>query len=248
MSYYGVIFPEFWTGSTGLELRARGGKDAQILALYLATNRHANMLGLYHLMAVDMKHETGLSVKAIERSLGVIAETAFAAFDAATSFVWVRQMARFKLGLHPGETLQPADNRVVAANRLYQHLGVNPFLGPFYDANRKLLCLRKRREVDMSLVVSRAYNHQMSSLQGASKGLPSQDQDQDQDQGSVTGIRDQGSATVRAGAPPAPPVPNGARPHVRGDQAHRRRVAADAGAARRASAPVDEAMVKKHFG
>ena len=80
-SYYGVIFPEFWTGPTGHEIRARGGKDGQLLALYLATNPHTNMIGLYRLLLDDIRHESGLSAKAIER--GFAAATAFATFDAA---------------------------------------------------------------------------------------------------------------------------------------------------------------------
>lgn len=182
MSYYGVIFPEFWTGQTGSELRQGGGRDAQLLGLYLATNRHANMLGLYHVLATDMKHETGLSFKAIEKALRVIAETSFATFDAATAFVWVRQMARFRLGLRNGDTLQPGDKRVVAVNRLYAGLEMNPFLGTFYAANRKLLCLRKCREIDSDLVVPFTADHHMSPLgrgmHGASKGHASQKQDQ----------------------------------------------------------------------
>ena len=182
MSYYGVIFPEFWTGQTGRELREHGGKEAQLLGLYLATNRHANMLGLYHVLVDDIKHETGLSLKAIEKGLRVTAAATFATFDAATAFVWVRHMARFRLGLRNGDVLNPGDKRVVAVNRLYHNLEVNPFLEPFYDANRKLLCLRKCRQTDTALVVPFTADHYMSplvrGLQGASKGHASQKQDQ----------------------------------------------------------------------
>lgn len=173
MSYYGVIFPEFWTGPTGRELREHGGKEAQVLGLYLATNRHANMLGLYHLLADDVKHETGLSFRAIEKGYRVSGAASFAIFDAATAFVWVRQMARFRLGLKNGDGLDPDDKRVVAINRLYQALPANPFLGDYYDLNRKALCLRKRRD-GFGLVVPFTSDHYMSGFQGATKGLVSQ--------------------------------------------------------------------------
>lgn len=163
MSYYGIVFPEFWTGPTGRELRKRGGKEAQLLALYLATNRHANMLGLYHLLIEDVRHETGLSIRAIEKGYQVVAATEFAIFDAASAFVWVRQMSRFRLGLKNGDALDANDKRVIAINRLYHALDLNPFLGAFHDLNRKILCLKKRRE-GSDLVVPFAAAHYLSGL------------------------------------------------------------------------------------
>lgn len=162
MSYYGVIFPEFWTGRTGRELRERG-KDAQLIALYLATNRHANMLGLYHLLLDDVKHETGLGWRGVARGLEAVAEVDYARFDTASSFMWVRQMVRFRLGLQPGEALDPDDNRAKGVNRIYAAIDPNPFLGDFFDANHKVLRLRKRRE-PVGLVVSLSSVHHMSGL------------------------------------------------------------------------------------
>jgi hypothetical protein len=169
-SYYGVIFPEFWTGTTGRELRRQGGKDAQILGLYLASNRHANMIGLYRLLVDDVKHETGLSVTAIARSYSVLQKAGFAIFDTVSSFVWVYQMARFRLGLKNGATLDAEDKRVPAVNGLYHALEGNPFLGDFYDQNRSALKLKKRRDA-IGLVVALTTPTISRPLQGASKGL-----------------------------------------------------------------------------
>ena len=174
MSYYGIIFPEFWTGRTGRELRDRGGRDAQLLCLYLATNRHANMLGLYHLLVDDLKHETGLSFRAIEKGYHVANDATFASFDSVSGFVWVRQMARFRLGLKNGDCLDANDKRVIAINRIYHALDPNPFLGEFYDLNRKLLCLKKRRETEACVVVPFTQDHYMSGFKGPSKALGSQ--------------------------------------------------------------------------
>ena len=68
-SYYGVVFPEFWTGPTGRQLREHGGKDAQLLGLYLISNRHTNMLGLYRLRIDDIRHESGLGLTSFEAEL-----------------------------------------------------------------------------------------------------------------------------------------------------------------------------------
>lgn len=140
-SYYGVTFPEFWTGATGRALRREGGKPGQILALYLTSNRHSNMLGLYRLLPDDVTHETGLTAKELVRAYAATALVGFAEFDAASAFVWVRTMARFRMGLRVGQTLKPDDNRVRAVNRLYQGLDPNPFLGRFFDLYRDVLRL-----------------------------------------------------------------------------------------------------------
>lgn len=185
-SYYGVVFPEFWTGPTGRHLRECGGKDAQLLGLYLISNRHTNMLGLYRLRVDDIRHESGLGIKAVERGFAATAAVNFARYDAATSYVWVLQMARFRLGLKLGQTLNPDDNRALATNRIYHALESNPFLGTFYDANHKLLRLTKRRD-DVGVVVALGDVPHMSGLpsplEGAYKpvtesGIRDQDQDQ----------------------------------------------------------------------
>lgn len=167
-SYYGIIFPEFWTGTTGRQLRA-WGKDAQLIGLYLASNCHANMLGLYRLGLDDVRHETGLGLKAIEKGLQAAAESGYALFDASTEFVWVRQMARFRLGLKAGEGLRDGDKRAQAISRIYHAIEANPFLGEFYDLNRKILPLGRRRE-SIGLVVPFSANHKISPIQGATKG------------------------------------------------------------------------------
>lgn len=172
-SYYGVIFPEFWTGTTGRQLRVHG-KEAQLLGLYLATNRHANMLGLYRLLPDDVRHETGLSAKAIGRAFSAVAAETYAAFDTESAFVWVRQMARFRLGLKAGMALDPEDHRVLGVNRIYHAIDGNPFLGEFFDLNRLTLRLKKRRD-SVGVVVPYPTHHQMSSLEGAYQGASKPD-------------------------------------------------------------------------
>jgi hypothetical protein len=178
MAYYGVIFPEFWTGRTGRALREQGGKDAQILALYLVSNRHTNMIGLYHLELDDVRHETGLGAKAIDRGVSACAAVDFAHYDPAAGFVWVVQMAMFRLGLSRGERLSASDLKVKGVERLYRGLSDNLFLGRFFDHYRETLRLSKPRRpqgIEADTTTGRP-------LQGASEGLTSQYQYQDQKQ------------------------------------------------------------------
>ena len=184
--YYGVIFPEFWTGTTGRQLRAFG-KEAQLIGLYLATNRHANMLGLYRLALDDVRHETGLGTKAIQRGLQAAAETGLALFDALTEFAWVRQMARFRLGLKAGESLREGDKRAQAISRIYHAIEANPFLGDYYDANRKILPLGRRRE-SVGLVVPFGADH---NIQPHRRGYGGGSPDTDTDLRTETEIRQQ---------------------------------------------------------
>ncbi len=179
---YGVLFDDYWTGLSARAIRRRGGKDATILSLYLIANRHANMLGLYRLLDDDVKFEVSLGVASIRKAYGALADAEFAAHDDRSGFVWVYQMARIRLNLEPGQALDPDDKRVLHINRIYTALDANPFLGPFFDANHRILRLKKRREGG-SLVDPQPSTHQMSGLprgfDGASKP--------------VTEIRDQGS-------------------------------------------------------
>lgn len=145
MSQYGILLPSFWGGATGREIAERGGKDAQLVAVYLTANQDANMIGLYPVELDVMRVRIrSLSLKALARALDVLGQVAFADYDRRTSIVWVREMAKFRLGLHVGP-LDVKDNRVKGAQRLYRDCVPNPFLAPFFDRYGAELHLPVRR-------------------------------------------------------------------------------------------------------
>jgi hypothetical protein len=144
-SYYGIVFPEFWTGDTGRAIQASGGKDAQLLALYEMSCRHATMIGLYPLPLRDIRHETGLGMKGLVRAVTVLAHLGFSEYDARTEHVWVREMAKFRLSLQKRSPLDPDDKRVTGVQNLYDRLVENPFLEPFFDRYAKEVRLKRRR-------------------------------------------------------------------------------------------------------
>ncbi len=168
-SYYGVLFEEFWTGRTGREIRRRGGRDAQLLAAYLISNRHANMLGLYRLALEDVCHETGLRGSVVKKAFVALAAAEFARYDVAAEFVWVQNMFRFRLGLKPGQALPAKDKRALGANRLFHRLPNNPFSGEFFTATAGLLHLTLTAPAS-ALKEGQQEDH-ASPFQGATEGL-----------------------------------------------------------------------------
>jgi hypothetical protein len=145
VSHYGVLLPGFWDGETGPAIARAGGAPAQLVALYFMSNQDANMLGLYRARLPMIKERIRtLSVKQLERAIAACAEAKFADYDTVTEHVWVREMAKYRLGLHNGP-LKADDNRCKGAIQLYAKLPDNPFLGPFFKRYRKDLHLSKGR-------------------------------------------------------------------------------------------------------
>ncbi|MEO7862303.1 MAG: hypothetical protein ABIU05_18100 [Nitrospirales bacterium] len=127
-----MVLSQFWTGRTGKAITV-AGKDARILATYLLTCEHSNMLGLYRLPLLYVVEEAGLKRREVIAALEQLRSIEFAAYDPETEFVWVYEMARHQLGLLPQEFIKEGDHRAQGAARLYKQLAPNPFLLPFYD-------------------------------------------------------------------------------------------------------------------
>lgn len=140
-----MIRSQFWSGTTGKAITI-AGKDTRILATYLLTCEHANMLGLYRLPILYIAEETGLKRKEVLAALENLKAIGFAHYDDGAEFVWVIEMARFQLDLSPGEALNESDHRVKGVMKIYKQLAKNPFLGPFYDRYASCLHLSSRRE------------------------------------------------------------------------------------------------------
>lgn len=106
MRDYGKVAPQFWTGETGKALKA-AGPEAVIVAMYLMTSPHANMIGLYYLPVLYIAHETGLGFEGASKGLQGAIEAGFCSYDAPSEHVFVHAMARFQVG----EQLKPDDKR-----------------------------------------------------------------------------------------------------------------------------------------
>ncbi|EMG9443940.1 DNA-binding protein [Escherichia coli] len=168
MRDYAKVSPRFWLGETGKELR-KAGAEAQVVAFYLMTSPHANMLGLYYLPVLYLAHETGLGLEGASKGLRRASEAGFCSYDHDSEMVWVHEMAAWQVG----EALKPGDNRCAGIRNEYASLPENAFLSAFYD----------RYKTDFHLDVRRNNSRNSTrGFEGALKGLRSQEQEQEQDQ------------------------------------------------------------------
>ncbi|MFX4760411.1 hypothetical protein ABTB43_06360 [Acinetobacter baumannii] len=167
MREYGKVSPHFWTGSTGKKLREC--PDSIVVAMYLMTCPHANMLGLYYMPLLYVAHETGLGLEGAKKGLKWACEAGFCSYDEVSEMVWVHEMARFQVA----ESLKPTDNRCKGIQKDYDSLPANPFLSSFYEKYATAFCMTNRREGKGTLSLSNL---------APSKPLLSQEQEQEQEQ------------------------------------------------------------------
>lgn len=194
MRDYSILTPTFWIGQTGKALR--GHTEAQIVAIYLLSSPHANMLGLYYLPLIYIAHETGLTTEGASKGLQRLSEEGYAHYDEISEYVWVVEMARYQIG----GSLDIKDNRVKGIQREYDSLPSNCFLGQFFDKYHEPFHLKSPRKPE-----------------APSKPLRSQDLDQDQEQEQSPSIEGQTRAREMRGSvktkrqqskPPQTPCPD----------------------------------------
>lgn len=132
------VHQNFWLGSTGADLRALGTEHL-LVGLYLITNPHCNLYGLYYLPLTTVQVETGI-VKGLNGILRAVSDTGFARY--ADNWAWVPNMLRYQMG-----GFSPADNRLKSVSRWYANLpSTCPFLASFWDEYSGALPLGDRRE------------------------------------------------------------------------------------------------------
>jgi len=106
MRDYGKVSPQFWVGKTGKALR--GNLEAQVVALYLMTSPHANMIGVYYCPIEYIAKETGVPLEVASKALQCLIDADFCTFDAESEYVFVHKFAEHQLGAE----LKASDKRV----------------------------------------------------------------------------------------------------------------------------------------
>ncbi len=163
MRDYGKVSPQFWIGETGKLLR--GNLEAQVLALYLMTNPHATMTGVFHCPIIYMAHETGLSMEGASKGLARLIEVGFCEYDEPSESVFVVNMAAYQID----DSLKPDDKRVLGLRKEVSKMLPARFQHRFVEVYGLRFHLEKQGENN-------------SPLQAPCKPLPSQEQEQEQEQ------------------------------------------------------------------
>ena len=96
MRDYGTVSPKFWVGSLGRQLR--GNPATQIVALYLMTSPHANLMGLYYCPIEYIIKETGLSLDAVTKALQILNAADFCTYDQDAEMLFVHKFAQHQIG------------------------------------------------------------------------------------------------------------------------------------------------------
>lgn len=127
MRDYGSVSPQFWIGKTGKQLR--GNAQVQVLALYLMTSPHANMIGVFHCPIMYMAHETGLGFEGASKALESLINVGFCLYDYESETIFVVRMAAHQVG----EGLDSKDNKVKGVHKEVAKIAVQALKTAFIE-------------------------------------------------------------------------------------------------------------------
>ena len=137
MRDYSKVSSVFWTGKTGKSLR--GDMQAQVIAMYLLTSPHANMIGVFRCPIIYMAHETGSPIEGASKGLQTLVEGGFCSYDEDEELVWVHNMAKHQIG----DELAAADKRVKSIQKQYENLPECRIKQGFYEKYKAAFNLAK---------------------------------------------------------------------------------------------------------
>jgi len=108
--------------------------DCKLLALYLLTNRHSNIIYLYYLPIAYIVADTGLTTEVVQQHITHLQTIGFCKYEHASNYIWLPEPMRFSLG----DALKPGDNRIEAIRKIVSTLSrvelVDQFVKEFGDA------------------------------------------------------------------------------------------------------------------
>ena len=116
MKSYAKIYQGFWTN--GNDELHNLGLEARLIAIYLFSNSHRNMLGVYYLplsyAAIDLR----LPVEKVCEAMNHLCQIGYCTYDESTHYVWVYNMIVEQVG----ENFDAKDNRIKGINIIWQSL------------------------------------------------------------------------------------------------------------------------------
>lgn len=138
---YSKISPQFWVGKIEREI-LKLGVESRLLAFYLMTCPHSNMIGIYYLPVAYIVHDTKIDRVLIDKALKELIEMGFCSYDFTTDYVWVHEIAKYQVSDH----LEEKDKRGKAINDIFRTLPDLIFLNEFYEKYQDVFHLSARKE------------------------------------------------------------------------------------------------------
>ena len=118
----------FWTMPEAQALR-QAGPDACLVACYLLTSPHANMLGIFYLPLQYASIDCGLSVETLSKTLEQLGALNFCHYDASTQYVWVVDMLHYQVGVN----LAMTEKQLKGLYALCRHFPPLTFMGVLHS-------------------------------------------------------------------------------------------------------------------
>jgi uncharacterized phage protein (TIGR02220 family) len=161
MREFAKISPQIWIDEQGRKIK-KLGLDAKLISLYLMTNPHANMIGVYYLPVSFIAHEVGLSVEQAEYAIYKLCEVDFCSYDIETEYIWVHEMGMTQIS----SQLKSKDHRVKGVNEAFNALPELPFNRRFFEKYSEMFLLGSNEPVQ-------------HPIEGASKPLHSKEKEKE---------------------------------------------------------------------
>lgn len=110
MRDYGKVFSTFWTSDSTRDL----SDDAKVLALYLLTGPHSNIIGCYRLPDGYISEDLGWTLQRVSKGFGELFQKGFATRDEDTKWVFVNNHLKWNPLENP--------NQITGGVKLYDQI------------------------------------------------------------------------------------------------------------------------------
>jgi hypothetical protein len=156
-----TIDTAFWTDPKVKDLPS----DGKLLFLYLITNPHTHVSGIYYLPTVVISHETGLSKTRLDTLWDSLSRLGFARRDQKTEVVWVVNMFRYQ---------GKGEKNIISASSQLKILHNSPLCQQFAEIYPEVLQVKNGYRI--------GYGIQSSPAQGPQEQEQDKDKEQDKEE------------------------------------------------------------------
>lgn len=154
---YRVIDGAFWTDPRVRKLAGSG----KLLFLYLITNTHTHVSGIYYLPRIVIAHETGIPADRLDTLCDTLSGAGLVRFDAENEIVWVVNMFRYQ---------GKGEKNTIAASQHLKSLHESPLCQQFASSYPEVTKIKN------------GYKPHRVRIPYPAQGSQDQDQEQNQEQ------------------------------------------------------------------